>query len=293
MMTVLSRRRTGVRRVVMTVQNLGVTEGKNLLGVLCLVFGLGSIWRVVDEMRQPESRTRQLVIYGIVLALVCWLLRLRRIRDIAGVPDSGRPAHPRDHHRRRQRHHGGELRCGWDRDSSGLFGFLVLDGYGYAVQALGRDATLTGRTELWELILGMNADPLLGTGFESFFLGNRAKELQIMFHWAPNEAHNGYIEICLTLGWIGLGLFVLQVAVGYCNILRVVRSDPALGALKAAIFAAALIYNVTETSFKVRHPLWIVFLAIGLCPLLVRLRITQKDNPQRMPQALNDVSVTL
>ncbi len=242
-----------------SIQNLGVTEGKNLLGVICLVFGLASVWRLVDAFRQPASRTRQLIVHGVVLALVCWLLRLAGSATSLACLILGGLLIPAVTLAGGRRATGVNVVLGGTA-LAGLFAFLVLDGYGYAVEALGRDATLTGRTELWEVVLGMNADPFLGAGFESFFLGARAERLHRMFWWAPNQAHNGYIEILLTLGWIGIVLLVLQMAVGYRNILRVVRSEPALGAFRAAVFASAIIYNVTETAFKVRHPMWILFL---------------------------------
>ena len=58
----------------------------------------------------------------------------------------------------------------------------------------------------------MHTNPIFGTGFESFWLGERPKQLEGIFFFIPNEAHNGYLETYLTLGLIGvfllIGLFV-------------------------------------------------------------------------------------
>src|SRR5262245_58266320 len=69
---------------------------------------------------------------------------------------------------------------------------------------LGRDTTMTGRTDLWDAVLPLNPNPLLGAGYESFWLGDRLKALWTRFWWQPNQAHNGYLEVYLNLGLLGL-----------------------------------------------------------------------------------------
>ena len=41
------------------------------------------------------------------------------------------------------------------------------------LEILGRDASLTGRTEIWQEALALDRNPILGAGFESFWLGPR------------------------------------------------------------------------------------------------------------------------
>ena len=50
----------------------------------------------------------------------------------------------------------------------------------------------------------MPINPIFGTGFESFWLGKRLEQLQGIFFFFPNEAHNGYLEVYLNLGLMGL-----------------------------------------------------------------------------------------
>jgi O-antigen ligase len=143
---------------------------------------------------------------------------------------------------------------------------LFIDDAGL-VQAMGRDPTLTGRTELWQELLQTSVAPWFGTGFESFWLGKRAKWLWEHHWWHPNQAHNGYLEIYLNLGVVGIGLLALLMASGYRNVVGALRRDPELGGLKLAYFVVAVIYNLTEAAFKVMHPVWIVFLlAITVVP---------------------------
>ena len=78
-------------------------------------------------------------------------------------------------------------------------------------ETMGRGPNMSGRTELWGILLELHPNPILGTGFDSFWMGERLEKLQGILIWV-NEAHNGYLETYLDLGLIGvfllIGLFV-------------------------------------------------------------------------------------
>lgn len=66
--------------------------------------------------------------------------------------------------------------------------------------SMGREETLTGRTEIWaNLIPSVINAPLLGYGIDGFF----TEETQKSFHKLPH-AHNGYLSILLDYGFVGL-----------------------------------------------------------------------------------------
>jgi len=86
------------------------------------------------------------------------------------------------------------------------------------LEGSGKDATLTGRTELWATGLGYIAErPLQGLGYRSFWVAGfaPAEELWAMFD-VPSGAgfnfHNTYISNAVEIGLIGLGL---QIAIMY------------------------------------------------------------------------------
>ena len=81
-----------------------------------------------------------------------------------------------------------------------------------------------------------------------------------------NQAHNGYIEIYLNLGWIGLALLGAIIVGGYRKIIKGLRDDPETGGLKLALFLICLVYNFTEASFKMQSPVWIFFLWAIMVP---------------------------
>jgi O-antigen ligase len=141
-----------------------------------------------------------------------------------------------------------------------LFASVFFNAYANVVEALGRDNSLSGRTELWDEVLRMTTHPWVGAGFESFFLGGRLEYLWRKYWWHPNEAHNGYLELYLNLGWIGVGFFVLLVISGYRHVVEGLRRDSGFATLKLVLLVIAIVYNLTEAAFKVMHPVWILFL---------------------------------
>jgi hypothetical protein len=74
----------------------------------------------------------------------------------------------------------------------------------------GRDASLSGRDQLWERVLEEADDaPLLGTGFGAFWYQDRGRELVLT--WNPKQAHNSWIDVLVEIGWTGLFAFIVLV----------------------------------------------------------------------------------
>jgi exopolysaccharide production protein ExoQ len=91
----------------------------------------------------------------------------------------------------------------------GLTGFYVLAPklfYG----AIGKDPSLTGRTEIWDAVLrAHHAQPLLGYGYAAFWGLDSApaKWIRIQLQWLVPSAHNGWLDLLVQLGDIGAALF--------------------------------------------------------------------------------------
>ena len=120
---------------------------------------------------------------------------------------------------------------------------------------------MSGRTENWPILLSVPNSRLVGAGYESFWLGPRLLKLWEAFPGFPiNEAHNGYIEMLLNLGWIGVALLGVLIATGYRNVIGAYRRDPDIGSLRIAFFLATIVTGFTEAVFRMMAPLWVVFL---------------------------------
>jgi exopolysaccharide production protein ExoQ len=76
-------------------------------------------------------------------------------------------------------------------------------------RVLGRDSSFTGRTDLWPLVWSaIMKHPFLGYGYGGFWSGVRGDVLNIYIasRWLPMGAHNGYLELGLAFGILGLPL---------------------------------------------------------------------------------------
>lgn len=86
---------------------------------------------------------------------------------------------------------------------------------GRILEALGRSPTLTGRTEFWPMLIeAIMEKPLLGYGCDGFWqpwrgIDNPAINIRLP-HFIPTHAHNGLLDLGLSLGIIGLVLFALS-----------------------------------------------------------------------------------
>lgn len=260
----------------------GVAMQKNQLGIICVVYGLGFLWilrRTYLERSNP-ARRRHLWAYSAIVVMIGWLLlRCNALTSISALTIAGslmllatRPALVRN---------------------STLVHILVLaavmgslfavffDSSGVLLSSLGRDSTLTGRTLIWGLVLQIPISTWLGAGFESFWLGDRLLWLRDALPNLPiNEAHNGYLEIYLNLGWIGVGFLVLLLATGYRRVIAMLRRNPEAGSLFLGFFMSALIYSLTEAAFRMMSSAWIFFLiaTFGASRAGVEDQLTQAES---------------
>jgi exopolysaccharide production protein ExoQ len=80
---------------------------------------------------------------------------------------------------------------------------------------VGKDPHLSKRTDLWELSLAaVRRNPALGYGFVAFWNeeSQPAARIREELSWEVPHAHNGYIEVALGLGMVGLVLCAIVYA---------------------------------------------------------------------------------
>jgi exopolysaccharide production protein ExoQ len=252
----------------------GVTTNKNMLGYLLLVFGLlflcTTLTRGMKE-RRAEQRT-ELAISVLMLGMILWLVRMADSKTalVALCVSAGTIFALGSSLVRR---YFGRVAI------AALVVVLTLQWafniWGLVLEAAGRDATLTGRTEIWAEVLKLSQSALVGSGFQSFWLGDRLTAMWARFPvFRPNQAHNGYLEIYLNLGWVGLIVFLCMLGAFY-NTMRdrleramamspVDRTELAIAKFALGYLVAYLVYNVTEAIFQPLNFLFIVFLVLGI-----------------------------
>jgi len=130
---------------------------------------------------------------------------------------------------------------------------------------LGRDATLTGRTNIWAMALESVAEkPLLGYGYSAFWnVAPEADRISNILHWKVPHAHNGFIDLTLQLGLAGLALFLLVYVIAVREAMAFAYSDPGEEAMwPLAYLAFIVLYQVTESTIFVGNTiLWMVYVS--------------------------------
>ncbi|MBC6429493.1 O-antigen ligase family protein [Nostoc sp. HG1] len=88
-----------------------------------------------------------------------------------------------------------------------IFSMLLSNNAETVVGTSGKDLTLSGRSDLWELVMSKVLErPWLGYGYSGFWTSNAASNLRATYDWASN-AHNGFLELLLELGLLGFLTF--------------------------------------------------------------------------------------
>ena len=90
-----------------------------------------------------------------------------------------------------------------------------------------------------------------------------------------NQAHNGYLEQYLNLGYIGVAFIAVIILSGLLKVRRHLSVDPAAGMLRLCFIVTAVLFNSTEASFYGVNNMWLLLL-VGCLEL----------PPQRQPRAV-------
>jgi O-antigen ligase len=108
--------------------------------------------------------------------------------------------------------------------------------------SFGRNETLTGRTDTWtELVPVVKQQPMLGCGVGSFWTTAR-KDFYQMDH-----GHNGFLDVLLELGVVGLGLNLIWLLSCARHLHRALAEDYLWGSLGICLLLMLVVYNTTES----------------------------------------------
>lgn len=235
------------------VEFVGAATSKNTLGLLCMISGLFFVWDTITRWHQRKQRKtkRILVVNAAFFAMTLWLMNLAQSTTSYVCLGLGSAvailAHTNVSKKNRKL---------LIASIPALFLLYLLLNFGLGMngsmaQAVGKDATLTDRTKIWAYVLGMHTNPVLGTGYQSFWLGKRLEDFwQNSGLGHLNEAHNGYLEVYLELGAIGVCLLAGVLIAAYQNICRRLTNSFDLAVLGLATWMALVFYNMSEAAFE-------------------------------------------
>lgn len=239
----------------------GVTTQKNALGATVLVCATVLLfdWLERRRARADGAGPARSALPPALLALGLWLLTLCQSRTslLALAAAAALLLSPHLPIVRRQVHRLVPLLAG---GAALLAGFEALFEWTRpVVNDLGRDLTFTGRTEVWRELLALRTDPLLGTGFMSLWddPGYRTR----LPEWVAFSAHNGYLEVYLAGGAVGVALLGLLLASTGLRLHRALARPTPWAVAAVAIFAATLVANFAESHFACMTPVGLLYLA--------------------------------
>ncbi|GAA0771021.1 O-antigen ligase [Brevundimonas olei] len=148
-------------------------------------------------------------------------------------------------------------------------GLLIATETDVVLELLGKDATLTGRTEIWSGIMEqMSEHPWRGFGYgavwdDPSFTGPKAW-IGHQAHFLPANAHSGWLEIYIALGLGGVILFALWLVQIWAQSLWAAYASPG-GWLALPMMVSFTFTMLSESIAMNWHELrWVIVVALAL-----------------------------
>ena len=136
---------------------------------------------------------------------------------------------------------------------------------------MGKDATLTGRTEIWKMVMvSAFKRPLLGYGYRAFWNGlqGESAHLALAVGWSPTGAHNGYLDVWLNLGLVGVIMVLLTMVVAMRDAITCLRHEvtPRVQWYLSIVFLTVIVNSVEYTVMIPNYLAWIMYMlaCVGL-----------------------------
>jgi len=148
----------------------------------------------------------------------------------------------------------------------GLFAAIMVLAPELVFQLLGRDATLTGRTDIWfALADNIEQKPLLGYGYGAFWAPGSAPGnwLREALQWDAPTAHNGWLEVTIALGFLGLAFLTLDFLM---TVSRAVLASVTTwtGVFALAFCAQFFLFSLSESaSLQQNSIVWLIYVAVA------------------------------
>ncbi|MGB5715447.1 MAG: O-antigen ligase [Waterburya sp.] len=153
----------------------------------------------------------------------------------------------------------------------GFISLIIVAGYvgsDSIFNSLGKDATLSGRTFIWQYVWDqIQLRPWLGYGLSAFWQGYDGPSgyVQLAMRIPIVYAHNGFLDIWLSIGIVGLGIFILSFVNSTVQSLALLRmTNTPEGFWPLLFLTYILLSNLTEgTITTFGNSFWVIYVAIS------------------------------
>jgi len=138
------------------------------------------------------------------------------------------------------------------------------------LMVMGRNPTFTGRTEIWKAIWhAITKQMLLGFGFSGFWGGIRGKSADVILTlgWVAKHSHNGFLDIWLDLGVVGLCVFLASYFTALWRAMHLLRRQVGSEAFWPIHYLAFMIlYHITEGPILRQNSIyWALYVSTVVC----------------------------
>ncbi|MGI9490207.1 MAG: O-antigen ligase family protein [Geminicoccaceae bacterium] len=144
------------------------------------------------------------------------------------------------------------------------FGAILLKNAIPLLEMVGKDPTLSGRTDVWALALDRAEDrPFLGFGYRAYWIDENKLRLMAEESWADNinHGHNTYLDLFLELGYLGIIVFILTLGALIFKILsRIKYSNDYINIWAISSVCFILIRGAAESTILQHADInWVLF----------------------------------
>lgn len=148
----------------------------------------------------------------------------------------------------------------------GLLVLIYLTAPAFLLGLLGKDETLTGRTDIWvELLRAIEQKPALGYGYLAFWgLDSEPRYwLQRAVDWNAPSGHNGWLDLAISLGFIGVAIFLIDMLVSLWRAGRLSLASPT-GVFALGFLAQFLLFSMSESILLAQNSiLWVTYVFVS------------------------------
>lgn len=134
-----------------------------------------------------------------------------------------------------------------------VLAFFIFNNFTQILAILDKDPTLTQRTVIWaQVIPSIILHPLLGYGYSGFWMGLSGASMQtvLVTGWMEGQAQDGYLDILLQLGIVGLIPLVMMFLRAAMHAVPIVerRMLNSISAFSIVLLPLVLVGNIGEST---------------------------------------------